>query len=759
MKKVLLIICFLASASMIFVAQSSEVTMRLSETMVTPGVPQDIEVGVTIDYMTPGNTIVGVQLSLLYDETLLSWNGTMTNPAPGVSYQNPGFTPVTPFGDYLWNTGFTNGNLIMTWIDPTYMGFPNPDGDDLIRYWFHYNGGLLAGEESPITFSLTAKLQDGSYIKIVNELTDQNFTPMDFVDNPYGGGCGSGLCAGRIYTDTGGGIPGLWTGDGDGINWFDPDNWDDDNVPVGIDVTINADGGKAPMVIISGGDATTGMLTVAPGAGIQVDPTGTLTTNGLYTNDGELVITSDMAGGSGSFIDNGGLAGIGTFHFDRYLSTGAPGSHAGWHYVSTPVNNTVSGDFAGYWLKSFDPASGMFMDIDPYSGSFCETSMNTVAVMGGMGYSVKQDLNYAADPDCPPAEHVPTTGDYVEFGGDHLMGYGGSAQSPADPTNMGMMANIHTGTIAGLPIQAGWNLMGNPYPSGWHYDIFWAGPNFAAANINDAIYYWDDSGDQYASYVNGVGANGGSWEVPPTQGFFFEGVGAGTMTFDNSERIHTAVPYYKEEKDNVLRLQATANGYTDETVIYFQEEATANFDGHYDAKKLTSTGSGVPSLYTPAGSEILSINGQPSTNMVPLSFSNDESGTYTIEATSTTTFSEVYLQDLVTGDVADLMLGSYTFDYTAGEIAERFIIHFAPVGIGENLMNSVSIWSAENNIYVSVPKELKGTIAVYNMMGQEVVSTDTQPGTNVIPMENVNTYYVVKVLSSKNAVTGKVYIK
>ena len=42
---------------------------------------------------------------------------------------------------------------------------------------------------------------------------------------------------------------------------------------------------------------------------------------------------------------------------------------------------------------------------------------------------------------------------------------------------------------------------------------------------------------------------------------------------------------------------------------------------------------------------------------------------------------------------------------------------------------------------------------------QEVISTDTQPGQNVIPMDEINTYYVVKVISNDRAVTGKVYIK
>ncbi len=54
---------------------------------------------------------------------------------------------------------------------------------------------------------------------------------------------------------------------------------------------------------------------------------------------------------------------------------------------------------------------------------------------------------------------------------------------------------------------------------------------------------------------------------------------------------------------------------------------------------------------------------------------------------------------------------------------------------------------------------VNGDIVVFNMMGQEVIRTDIAPGINVIPMDDVNTYYVVKVLTSDNAVTGKVFIK
>jgi hypothetical protein len=189
------------------------------------------------------------------------------------------------------------------------------------------------------------------------------------------------------------------------------------------------------------------------------------------------------------------------------------------------------------------------------------------------------------------------------------------------------------------------------------------------------------------------------------------------------------------------------------------DNAQAGFAPDGDFHTLFTTMEGLAQIYTTAGADQLAVNALPATEMVPMGFTAATSGSYTLQAIETSEFTEVNLQDLVTGDVTNLLTSSYTFDYTTGDDANRFVIHFGAVGVGENLMNSVSIWSADNNIFVSVPKELKGTIAVYNMMGQEVVSTDTQPGTNVIPMENTNTYYVVKVLSNENAVTGKVYIK
>ena len=745
MKKLVLIICFLAGATWMFA--QSDVTMSLSETMVTD-VAENIEVGVTIDYMTPGTTIVGVQLSILYDPAYLSWNGTMAAPAPGVSYQNPGFTPVTPFGDYLWNTNFP-GNLIMTWIDPTYAGFPIGNGGDLIRYWFTYNGGLLAGEESPITFSLTAQLKDGGYIKIVNELTDQNFTPMNFIDNPLGGGCGSGLCDGRIYRDSGGPIANTWTG----LNsdeWFDGSNWSSGSFPGNSDDVIIPAGTPNNPVIRDYANVKSmvndGTVTIDPAA-LGLNAAALIMNNGgQLENNGSIVLLSVFDPGfppilpSGTFLGQivpdpiGGLTGTGTYEVQRFMnitSSGTP-EYVGWHYVSSPVDGFDTEDIYNFFLNTWDETTGMFSHIEGVDPC---TPVSPVLPIGKMqGWSLKEDMDWSTY-GCPGG-----TGNVIEM-------VGSAWSAPYEIA----VTNTATGTYQGF------NLVGNPFFCGINFlAVDWTVAN---ANVDPTAYVYQESIQNYITVSGTTPDPFVGNTLPSTLGFFVNANGSGNFTLNGSEQSLAFGAINKTTVDNSLFIKASSSNSFDIMRIYFNEEATFGYDRLWDAYKLFSNADGVPQIYTMGGEDMLATNAMQATEMVPMSFFAKTNGEYTIEAIETSTFSQVYLQDLVTGDVTDLMTSSYTFDYTTGDDANRFIIHFAPVGIGENLMNGVSIWSTDNNIYVSVPKELKGTISVYNMMGQEVVSTDTQPGTNVIPMDNTNTYYVVKVLSSKNAVTGKVYIK
>ena len=547
-----------------------------------------------------------------------------------------------------------------------------------------------------------------------------------------------------------------WSGGSDD-DWFNPANWADNSVPITEDVAIPPD--MTYMPVISNGAATCGSLNIFEGASLFISSSGSLTTSGLLTNNGSLLIDSDNSGSSGSLIDNAGLAGSGTFQFNRYLNPGAPDTHSGWHYISSPVNNTFTGDFIGYWVKEWlEPASNFF-DIDPCFPGCCPASQFTVPISRMKGYSVKQDLDYSCL--CP-------AGEIIQFGGDLQSTCGVAWQAPC-PGNHGSqpayMSNVNTGNLS-VNITAtnygpfgNYNLIGNPYPSGWDYDAFFFGPNWPTG-LFDAIYYWDEDMDQYASYVGGIGANGGNNFVPPTQAFFLEADGTVpniTLNFTNTERTHNGSGYYyKDDLKNILKLKVSGNNFADETVIRFHKDAKYGWDGHYDAKKLLSLGKSVPALYTKASETKLSINSMPEIDNVPIYLNCAQSGNFIIEAIEND-FEDVLLIDKKTGIVHELS-DSYKFYYEAGEDENRFIIHFGDISTQTEYNNFV-IYSSQNNIIVYNMNNQQGNIYIYNLVGQLLESTSLQDGINNITLENANGYYIVNVRTSESTVNKKVYIK
>ena len=112
----------------------------------------------------------------------------------------------------------------------------------------------------------------------------------------------------------------------------------------------------------------------------------------------------------------------------------------------------------------------------------------------------------------------------------------------------------------------------------------------------------------------------------------------------------------------------------------------------------------------------------------------------------------------MTGEQTDLLTSTYTFNYSLNDDTDRFFVHFTPLGTPELSANSIEIWSNDHKIYVQAP-EIDGDIVVFNMMGQEVIRTEIVPGLNVLPVNDRNSYYVVKVVSDDIARTGKVYVK
>jgi hypothetical protein len=586
---------------------------------------------------------------------------------------------------------------------------------------FTYNGGLNPGDESPLIWGTSGKDVGGKYVKGTTEMYDQNFSQYLLT-----------LVDGSVF------IPGeegkVWTGAGGDLDWFNGANWAPPGAPTaGDDVTVNA--GTKAVITISGGVASTAALTVAAGAGITIASDGGLTTNGLYTNNGDLLIQSDgLNGNAGTYINNAGIAGTGNFMFDRIVlcsgTVAGSSNDLGWHYLSAPFDGFSTDAVPEFFVNAWNQGAGMWMKYEGPIGLPCMPIAPAIPLNTMDAWSVNLDVDYGAN--CGPFDQT------ANF--------------------MSNAAGVHTGPYA-APLGFGpgmfqeWNLVGNPYPSGLDVDAMTFG-----ANTIQSTYFFDGCTGNYVYWTKGAPGMGtaNSSVMAPTMGFFVETTGPDNLAVNDAMRAHNTDWFWKADVSNLLKIQATGNEKSDVLLVRFSDDATNGMDMQGDARKLFASTEGLAQIYTTFGDLQFAINSLPATESVPMGFKANGSGTYTIEAIETSEFENVVLEDLSNGVQTDLLAGSYTFDYTSGE--HGFIIHFTPLGTHELAANSINIWAANQTIYVQAPAT-KGDIAVYNMMGQVVAKTAIVPGLNEIPMNTSNTYYIVKVLGSDVTETGKVFIK
>jgi hypothetical protein len=377
-----------------------------------------------------------------------------------------------------------------------------------------------------------------------------------------------------------------------------------------------------------------------------------------------------------------------------------------WHMITPPISNATTNLFLGQYLQEFSETANAWGDI----------TLASIALDVMKGYSL-----------------------WTSF--THNIPWVGTLNTGAQSINL-------------TRTNAGWNAVGNPYPS----PIDWyAATGWTKTNVADAIYIESNGG--WATFINGIGTNGGSQYIAPGQGFFVEctDAGGGVLGVNRDVQTHVRAPFFKETIANLVRLEASGNSYTDETVVYFNDQATAGFDYSYDAHKMFTSVNEMPQLYSLANGG-MSINALASADMVALGFTAGVSGSYTIAATEINDLGMVILEDLANGKLTDLTGGSYTFNYVAGENAARFILHFAPLSVPEIGAGNVQIYSYGNNIYVNVPENVNGQVVVYNMLGQVVMNAPINNTLNRVTVEHAGSY-IVKVLGDNNVVTEKVMVE
>ena len=515
-------------------------------------------------------------------------------------------------------------------------------------------------------------------------------------------------------------------------NWNTLTNWEVENgVGTYVDATILPGIYSEKITIIDGDtvnvDAAivSNNLEIESGAQLYVSPSNSLSVEGTLTNSSGTsgLIVEAGSGGNGSLIESNGVSAT----VEQHLSADA------WHLVSSPVSSAQSSIFTDLYLYDWSEADSVFSEIT--STSF--------------GLS-------------------PTHGFYAW-----------SSSSISSPTDVEFTGTLNTGdkavswmtyTAQGYTGGDGWNLTGNPYPSGLAWDNTWS-----QLNLDATVYVFDagTSGSWITyNHTTSLGDLTGG-EIPSTQGFYVKANAASpSMTIPNSARVHTSNNFYKgsEINEGVFNINITSNenSYSDKLFVGINNEATNNFDCQLDAYKLMGLET-APQLYSFDTESKFTVNLFPSfsgSKSIPLGLRVGVGTEYTINVEGMENFdagTDVYLQDNASGEMINLKENPiYTFYAEPGLDESRFVLHFNPEFTDVNtssVTDGINIYAFDKTVFVNYQLQTDGKITIYDISGRILANEPAQQGFNEIKLQVENGYYFVKVISSSNIKTQKIFLK
>jgi len=333
---------------------------------------------------------------------------------------------------------------------------------------------------------------------------------------------------------------------------------------------------------------------------------------------------------------------------------------------------------------------------------------------------------------------------------------------------------------AGTVNKAGFNLIGNPYPSFLDWDLVTANSANTANMRSTTMWYRTKSEGVYSFWtVNGDGVgspNGASSKIPPMQAFWVRAIaGGGSLELTNAMCTHAPVtdkllkaPAAKNTELQLVRLQVSNGTNTDEAVIYFSANAANGMD-IYDAPKMSNDNVAIPEIYTTRGTERIVINAMNSISFdtpVGLGFVAGDATSFSIRANEVNNLPsdvKVILKDNVSLAETDLTDGVSTYQFSPEVTSvDRFSIIFRSSGVTTGLNkerdNSLLVYSNNNHgitMKTNDEKMIGTMVSVYNTIGQLLISKQMTAATMNIDFPYAPDVYMVKV----NNITKKVIVK
>jgi hypothetical protein len=505
-----------------------------------------------------------------------------------------------------------------------------------------------------------------------------------------------------------------WNGN-NSTDWNDPGNWSFAYIPSATDDVLIPSGLSNYPFLNSGSNAVVKSMVMEPGTRLTIPVAKTLT----VLND---IVMEANAFEMASLIEEGELiADPSRTSFECFIPEEM------WHLVASPVTDAKSEVFLDLYLKYFT---------EPDSAWHYITSLNT-DLLPGQGFASW-------------ASNLLTGSVNVTYTGEFNKG---------DQTPPPLSYN------SGPNMGDGWNLLGNPFPSGLEWNTNWS-----TTNIDASIYVYDGATGQYLLWNRTLGAgtmpNG---EIPPAQGFWVKANGSGPdVTIPQSERIHTGEGFYKSSIVKIAGLLVEANGCRDEMLIHFNSAASNDFDSEYDAYKIRGKAE-APQIYSSMNGTDLTLNSLPPQPAleIPVGFELGVEGKVTMMGIGLDQFKDdckFYIYDNQLKKIFPLTETTiYEFFATPSDDPQRFVLHvefFAEKDPTQYKTSTIEVLAASKNIYVSLEEHFNSKIYVFDMMGRLVTQQNGEPNSiNVVPVHTKTGMYVVKVVAEGEVYSEKVFVK
>jgi|GEM_PF-1979010 len=532
--------------------------------------------------------------------------------------------------------------------------------------------------------------------------------------------------------------PKAWIG-GTSSDWNNPANWCGGQVPTAADHVVISTATNQP--VVTNGETVLGnTLTIETGAVMTVASGGNVVITNAVTVNNSLDSEGEIVGGQLNIENNGNLVQVNDVNNTGFASVdkkSAPVFRLDYAMWSSPVS--------GETLKGFSPNTldNRFYKYNPVSNAYNPVA-GTTPFAEGVGYLIRLSNTH-------PSYNAQTNYLGTTWEGTYV----------GTPNN----GNVSVSNTAG------YNAVGNPYPSPINIAAFYAA-NTQSLGSDSMLYFWrKKNGSEYSSYASlnlegftsngqieqtpegeinyGDSSNGlfddetqsGSWVLNPGQGFIVQTNGNPVVFNNTMRRTNTNGQIFNTPDSSAARLWLNlvdATGTFHQAMVSYSSNGTLGIDYGRDGKALTD---GAMAIYSIVDDNNLGIQARPafeSSDIVPLGYKS-LAGTYTISLHRYeglfTQDQDIYLRDNLLGTIHDLKQGSYQFATEAGTFAGRFdVIYAQPLSTGNPTLdpNKVIVYKQGTDIHINSGIYEMSDITIYDTRGRMLYSKDGVNATKTV---------------------------